>query len=81
VGFAMPSCDIIQRGHGDAVEYYLTAVPASGEDPFPAVAHALSQCGASILQERIFAGSDAVAGLAARRQIAYGDLDDGVAPT
>lgn len=74
-------CTIIQRGHADAVEFYLTVVPGAGADPFVEVAAALRQHEACILMERIFVQSEAIADCEGRRQAAYGSLDDGVEPT
>lgn len=70
-----------------AAELYITAMPSAGESveaaatgAYAAIARLLSQNGARVFQERIFATGDAIPTLCAARAAAYGDLDDGVPP-
>ncbi len=69
-------------------ELYITAAPnrlrpfpEQARDVFEGVRDALRKNGAWICQEKIFAPSEAVVGLAKIRKRAYADLDDGVGPT
>jgi enamine deaminase RidA (YjgF/YER057c/UK114 family) len=79
------SCmDMRVLGSADAQEFHLTAVPGPGQsagDAFAAVAQALRDQGARILQERIFAAPSAVNQLRSIRRQAYGDLCDEVEPS
>lgn len=75
------TCLTYQRSCGTATEFYLTATPTPGSAVFAEVADTLRRNQACILQERIFAQTDEVGALARERSAAYGNLDDGIAPT
>lgn len=72
----------------DALELYITAVPASGKsvaeqarEVFEEVKRVLKDTGARLLQERVFASSDVMSEIAPIRAEVYGDLDDSVPPS
>ncbi len=80
-------CDVRVLSSPSAEELYITATPAAGAPAAQAkamyaeIARALRRSQAVIVEERLFAEPDVIAPALAAREAAYGDLDDGVAPT
>ena len=71
-----------------AAEIFISAVPAESaplkqqaKELFSGICRILTSKGADILQERIFATQNAMETISAIRSKAYGEIDDGVAPS
>lgn len=82
------ACDVRVIESASATELYVTATPSGAgtprrqaEEMYAAVTRVVREAGAAVVGERLFASGDAMAGALAARAAAYGDLDDGVAPT
>ena len=79
--------DIRQLQSSSATEFYLTATSGPGairrqaDVMYARIARAVHVAGAAIVEERLFASADALPGCLAARALAYGPLEDGVAPT
>ncbi len=80
-------CQVRTVQSTNATEFYLTATPGDAspqhqtEELYGQIAAVLREHDAAIVQERLFASSDALTTALACRAKAYGDLDDGVQPT
>ncbi|HDZ21817.1 hypothetical protein LCGC14_0369000 [marine sediment metagenome] len=79
--------DICSLDSADVAEVYLTAAPTPGgadqqaPEVFGAIASALRDIGATMINERVFFAPNCAKVVAAARADAYGDLDDGVRPS
>jgi enamine deaminase RidA (YjgF/YER057c/UK114 family) len=79
-----PELHVRTRRAGMLTEVYVTAAPAPASataERFGQIAALLHRLDARLLHERIFAQSDDLERLQAERRTAYGELEDGVAPT
>ncbi len=80
--------DIRTIESASATEFYISATPGreapvqdQAQEIFSGIRNVLRSEEANILQERLFSTQSAVDALCKARTAAYGDLDDGVAPT
>ena len=79
--------DIRKLESTDVSELFLTATPAPGDaaqqarEIFDAMASALRDTGATMINERVFFAPNCAEAVTAARADAYGDLDDGVRPS